>query len=135
MILSILTSRLAGPILGVAMLIAALGWGQAGCSNTKLRKAVEEAYQARDDALRDLGQCRANRASLEASQAAQSAAVAAQAAEGDRRLAEARKALESASKAREAAQAKAAKLMRPPEGSNACERMASADEAVLGSLK
>lgn len=132
---SILTSRLAGPIAaGVAVLLA-LMLGVTSIRLSAAQHTASEALQARDRAVASLATCQANTRSLEGAVAAQNAAVEGWREAGDAKVKVATEKLTVAIKGRAAAEARAAALMRPAVGVDACARMESADAAILRVLK
>ncbi|HEY3694196.1 hypothetical protein [Phenylobacterium sp.] len=127
----------AGRYAGIALALAAALFAQRQCGysagvaheRAASRRAVA-AIQARLDT------CTANAGALQAAVTAQNAQVAAWAADSDRRLRAASLALRGAEKGRGSVEARYARLMQAwPVGVDACARVFSADEAVLGALK
>ena len=110
MILSLLTSRLAGPIAsGVAVLLAmALGWQTIQLAGA--RNAASKAEKRAAEAVSQLGRCQGNRATLEAALSVQNEAVAKWKAEGDAKAKAAREAADDARKAQRDADRLAARL-------------------------
>lgn len=111
MILTLLTSRLAGPIAsGVAVLFMALAVGQ--CSRAiKAENRVTKAEATAQRALSDFTTCKANHASLEAAQKAQDAAVAALKADSARMVAQSAKEARAARSVAESYRRQAAAVM------------------------
>lgn len=130
-ILSLLTSRLAGPAASIAaVILLALCVGQC----TRAAKAEHRATKAEKSlvaAQRDLGTCRANVQTLDDARKAQNAALAARSDEDARSLAEATKRLSEAAQGRAKAEARAAALLKAgPVGIDACARAMDAFETV-----
>ena len=117
MILSLITSRLAGPIAsGVAVLFMALAMGQ--CTRAiKAEGKVVKAEAVAAKALGDFTTCKANTTTLEAALEAQSRAVAGLKAESDRRVAQSAKAARDARAVAESARRSADRVLalRAPE--------------------
>ena len=136
LILSWLTSKLAGPVLGAcsgALLIALIAlWIASGATEAGLRSSVKTAQAQADAASRNLITCQGNQDALTKSLDAQNASVAALKAQGAAATASANKALAAASSASAAAQTSAAKLLTAKPGADLC---ASADALILETLK
>jgi hypothetical protein len=117
MILSLITSRLAGPIAsGVAVLFMALAMGQ--CTRAiKAEGKVVKAEAVAAKALGDFTTCKANTTTLEAALEAQGRAVAGLKAESDRRVAQSAKAARDARAVAESARRSADRVLalRAPE--------------------
>ena len=117
MILTLLTSRLAGPIAsGVAVLFMALAVGQ--CTRAiKAENRVTKAEATAERAMTSLTTCKANTTTLEAALEAQSRAVVGLKAESDRRVAQSTKAARDARAVAESARRHADRVlaMRAPE--------------------
>lgn len=111
MILSLITSRLAGPIAsGVAVILAvALGWQTVALIGARSKATKAEATAQR--ALSDFTTCKANHASLEAAQKAQDAAVAALKADSARMVAQSAKEARAAKSVAESYRRQAAEVM------------------------
>lgn len=122
-----------GKYLLIGLAVLGLLWAIYG----KGRGDEHAAMQKRVDLVQaSLETCHANGKALQASIDGRNRAVEAMQQVSDRKIADAAKALSLASKGRAGAEAKAAKLLdQPPAGIDACARMTSADEAVLGALK
>lgn len=135
-IIGALTSRLAGPLATAAAVALALALGWQTVQLHFARSALEEAADRIEDLNRDLGQCRANNATLSGSLARQNAALSARSAEDAQRLADAGKRLSEALKGRSDAEARAAKLLKAgPVGIDACARAMDAFDKVKGSVR
>jgi hypothetical protein len=136
LILSWLTSKLAGPILGACsgLLLAALIGLYIASQATEigLRAGIKTAQAQADGATRDLATCQGNQQALTKSLDAQNASLAALKAQGDAATASAAKALQAAAAATTAAQASATKVMAAKPGADVC---ASADALILETLK
>jgi hypothetical protein len=135
-LLSLLTSRAAGPI---ASVLAVLFLSVAGCQTVRLKGAQADLVRAEQhlaSAREQLVRCQGNRMALEASIATQNAEVEAFARIQSERVALAEKAAQQAAKGRVDAEIRAAKLLKnQPQGIDACARFMSADRAVLDSLR
>lgn len=127
--------RLATYGLGALSLVLALWLASSVVGKGRAERSRDEAMQALDGAMADLGRCQANRRSLTASISAQNAALDAKAAADAERLAKAEKAVREAGKDREAAQVRAARLLRPVAGADVCARMVAADELIMGTAR
>jgi hypothetical protein len=136
LILSWLTSKLAGPILGACsgvLLVALFAlWIASSATEAGLRSSVKSAQAQTDAATRNLATCQGNQDALTKSLDAQNASLAALKARGDAATASADKAVAAASTASSAAQASAAKLLASKPGADLC---ASADALILETLK
>jgi len=136
LILSWLTSKLAGPILGACsgvLLIALIAlWIASSATEAGLRSAVKTAQTQADAAGRNLAACQGNQDALTKSLNTQNASLVALKAQGDAATASADKAVAAASSASTAAQATAAKLLAAKPGADLC---ASADAMILETLK
>lgn len=129
--ISLITSRLAGPIasvVAVILLFALLGQCQAtGSAKRALAKSEELLVAVRTD----LTTCKANTSALTTALEGQNRALAARSAEDAQRLSEAGKRLSEAVRSRESAERRAAKLLNtPPVGVDACARAMDAFETV-----
>lgn len=124
MILTLLTSRLAGPIAsGVAVILAlALGWQTVALIGARSKATKAEAVAQR--ALTDFTTCKANYASLEAAHKAQGEAVAALKADSARMVAQSAKEARAARSVAESYRRQAAAVMasRPKPGADLCEQ-------------
>ena len=136
LILSWLTSKLAGPILGAcaaALLLAlAVLWIASAATEAGLRASITTAQAQADAAARNLATCQGNQDALTKSLAVQNASLATLKAQGDAATASADKAVQAATSASSAAQASAAKLLADKPGSDLC---ASADALILETLQ
>jgi len=136
LILSWLTSKLAGPVLGACsgvLLIALIVlWVASTATEAGLRSSVKTAQAQADTASRNLVTCQGNQDALTKSLNTQNASLAALKAQGDAATAAADKALTAASTASHAAQASAATLLAAKPGADLC---ASADALILETLK
>jgi hypothetical protein len=136
LILSWLTSKLAGPVLGAcsgALLIALIGlWVASSATEAGLRSSVKTAQAQADTASRNLVACQGNQDALTKSLSVQNASLAALKAQGAAATASADKAVAAASSASTAAQASAAKLLASKPGADLCT---SADALILEALK
>jgi len=136
LILSWLTSKLAGPILGACsglLLAALIGLFIASqATEIGLRASIKTAQAQADSATRDLTTCQGNQQALTKSLDAQSASIAALKAQGDAATASAAKAVQATFTASAAAQASAAKLLASKPGADLCT---SADALILETLK
>lgn len=134
--ISLLTSRLAGPVLGS---VAAILLVSAGCQTVRLKAAQADLVRTEEHLAgtrEQLTRCQGNRSALKASLQEQSAEVEAFARIQSERVAEAEKAAQAAAKGRVDAELRAAKLLKnQPQGVDACSRFMSADRAVLDSLR
>lgn len=132
-VLSLLTSRLAGPIASVLLILAVL-FGVSQCSGRvnaehKLGVAVKE----RDAARADLGTCKANVATLDGALSRQNAAVDALRQESAARVAQSEKAVSAArSVAASYRKSAAAILAARPRGASACQ---SADALIAEAVR
>lgn len=133
-IIAQLTSKLAGPIgAGLSIVLAlSLGWAIVSKNATieEARKHLATVSKERDDAKADLGQCRANRLTLEDALSRQSAAVDAAKAEGEARLAALAKARDQALSSATAANLRASAILR--RSGSTC---ADADALILENVK
>lgn len=136
LILSWLTSKLAGPILGACsgLLLAALIalWIASSATEVGLRASVKTAQAQADAATRNLVTCQGNQQALSQSLDAQNASLAALKAQGDAATASATKAVQAAASASAAAQTSVAKLLGAKPGADVC---ASADALILETLQ
>ena len=136
LILSWLTSKLAGPVLGAcsgALLIALIAlWIASGATEAGLRSSVKTAQTQADAATRNLATCQGNQDALTTSLDAQNASLAALRTQGQAATASADKAIAAESTASVQAQAAAAKLLAAKPGADIC---ASADALILETLK
>jgi len=128
LILSWLTSKLAGPVLGACsgLLLAALIalWIASTAAEAGLRSSVKTAQAQADAASRNLVTCQGNQDALTKSLNAQNASLAALKAQGDAATASADKAV--------AAQTAAATVLASKPGVDLCT---SADALILETLK
>ena len=135
-ILSWLTSKLAGPILGACsgLLLAALAalWIASQATQAGLRSSVKAAQAQTDAATRNLATCQGDQDALTKSLDAQNASLAALQKQGQTATATADKAIAAASSASAQAQASAARLLAARPGADIC---ASADALILETLK
>jgi hypothetical protein len=120
MILTLLTSRLAGPIAsGVAVLFMALAVGQ--CTRAiRAENRVTKAEAVAARAMADFTTCKANTTTLEAALEAQSRAVAGLKAESDRRVAQSAKAARDARAVAESARRHADRVLARPAPEDVC---------------
>lgn len=132
MILSLLTSRLAGPIAsGVAVVLAlALGWQTIQLHGA--RNAAAKAEKRAAEAVSQLGRCQDNRQALEAALTQQNEAVSRWKAEGDAMAKAAREAAEEGRKEQARANALAARLAARPSGATCESREENVAEMVGG---
>lgn len=133
-IIAQLTSKIAGPIGAGVSLILALSLGFAIVSKNatihELRSQLATASKDRDDARRDLNQCRANRITLEEATSRQNAAVETARAEGDARLSALAKVADQAKAAAASANARATLILNRKGAT-----CADADALILGEIK
>jgi hypothetical protein len=136
LILSWLTSKLAGPVLGACsgVLLAALIalWIASSATEAGLRSSVKTAQTQADAATRNLVTCQGNQNALTKSLNAQNASLTALKAQSDAATASADKALAAASSASIAAQTAAATVLASKPGADLCT---SADALILETLK
>jgi len=136
LILSWLTSRLAGPILGAcaAVLLLALAalWITSAVTEADLRANLKTAQTQVDAAARNLATCQDNQGVLSRSLGAQNASLSALKAQGAAATASADKAVQRADTASNSAQAAATNLLAAKPGSDLC---ASADALILETVK
>jgi len=131
MIWTLLTSRLAGPVLSVALALTLAFAIPAGLKNHKLQRQAEAALGARDVAEANLAVCKASAAALDAARSAQNAALRAEKEAGDQRAAELAKALQAARKAASAADVRADRLEAfRPKSAGVCEALLEVDQQV-----
>lgn len=105
--------------------------------NPNLRTAdvvarVQAIAQDRDDARQDLGQCRANRTTLEGTIANQNRAIAELRAAGERRMAELNRVTDQANRDAGRAAAEAREILARRPGPDVCR---SADELILETVR
>lgn len=134
------TGKLIALGLVVLAILGALGTAFAYVKGLEHRAEVAE--QQRDKAyLRAIGnfvswqQCRFNMLILRQDIDHQNASVRAQAAESARRLTQAQRDLREAERGRAGMERRLAVLSRAPAGATACERVESADRALLETLR
>jgi len=136
LILSWLTSKLAGPILGAStglLLAALIGlYIVSGVTEAGLRASIKTAQAQADTATRNLTTCQGNQDALTKSLSTQNASLAALKAQGDAATASADKAVQAATTASTAAQAAAVKLLAAKPGADLCT---SADALILETVK
>ena len=136
LILSWLTSKLAGPIFGAcsgALLIALFVlWIASGATEAGLRAGVKTAQAQADAASRNLVTCQGDQGALSKSLDAQNASLAALKAQGQTATAAADKALAAAASESLTARASAGRLLATKPGADLC---ASADALILETLK
>ncbi len=136
LILSWLTSKLAGPILGACsglLLMALVGlWIASQATEAGLRSSIKTAQAQADAATRDLATCQGNQQALTKSLDAQNVSLTALKAQGDAATASATKAIQAAAAASTAARASAATVLAAKPGADACT---SADALILETLK
>ena len=136
LILSWLTSRLAGPILGACSgvlfvsLIAV--WIGGHAAEAGLRTSVRTAQALADAATRNLITCQGNQDALTKAVEAQNASLAALKAQGAAATASATRAVQATLSASASAQASAARLLAAKPGADIC---ASADALILEAVK
>lgn len=131
MILSLITSRLAGPIAtGGAVLFLAFGVSQCA-GRVSAEKAQARAEKIAAAAKRDLGTCQTNTRTLKVSIDRQNAAVDSLKREGDAKVAESAKAARSARAVAESLRKDAGRILASRVGPDAC---ASADALILGEV-
>lgn len=135
MILSAVTSRLAGPValagcavLGVMLIGAKMEAGGLRKDNASLERAIHDPVTGWDARLTA---CKGNVERLDGALKAQGAAVTALKAESAQRSAEAAKALTAARSATTAANRRVGAILAAKPGADMC---ASADDLILGSL-
>lgn len=128
MILSLLTSRLAGPV-ATAVAVIAILFGVSQCSGrVGAEKALTKATQALTSARADLATCRSNTTGLIASIDAQNRAVDALKRESEAKVAEGRKAVSAARSVAASYRKEADRIMAARPKGDACE---AADALVL----
>ena len=112
--------------------VSVFGWSIV----TGYKADVAAANTARDAALKDYGQCKTNRTTLQAAIDKQNASIKALGDQTYAKLAAQAKVLADAETARTALAAKmAAYLASPPSGTDECARYRNIDTRFLGSLK
>lgn len=122
------------PLAAVGVVLAL--WGLLLAYGAHERHVQAQADKiALEDVQSQLRTCQANTRGLQASIATQNAATDALKADSDRRAKVLADGLSEARKGRASAEARAAGLLRPVLGVDACARAVAAREAVLGSLQ
>lgn len=114
---------------GIALILVIIGYG---AHERSIQKAADQVVL--DAVKADLRQCHLNAATLSQAVAAQNASVDAMKADSDRRARMLADGLQQAREGRASAEARAARLLRPVPGVDACARAVAARAAVLGSL-
>jgi hypothetical protein len=129
--LSLITSRIAGPIASVVAVVA-LGLAVGQCSGrVKAESNLQKMQSARDAAVTSLKTCQGNVEGLNNAIDAQNAAVEAMKREGDAKVAESAKAARSARAAADSLRRDADRILGGKVGADAC---ASADAIILGEV-
>jgi len=133
MILSLITSRLAGPIAtGAAVLFLAFGMSQCA-GRVKAEKGERRALAGMRLALDQYDRCKANRIVLQDAIASQNEAVEALKREADAKVAESRKAVSEARKTAEAYRKRATIILtEKPQSADMC---VEADRVILESVR